>query len=153
MNWTGPKTQTWRSNPSPRSSTLHHGSSCCYFSRNQTPCYIFRWWGVRHWERLVIVQWSAVPHVPLLKTNKQNKKLSNPASPPALRGLGGTQCDPCSVRTSQEKEQEMGKCNRCNQSSLLIEGNGSEPVFFQRGYCPKKQVKTPLNCHVIIKKL
>lgn len=47
---------------------------------------VSRWWGVRHWQRLVIVQWSAVPCTFALKKQKspkQNKKV--PHTGPSLK--------------------------------------------------------------------
>lgn len=63
MKWTGPKLQEW--DPSwPRA-----GAAPTYW--NQLPLFSFtavtllatasRWWGVRHWQRLMIVQCSDVP--------------------------------------------------------------------------------------------
>lgn len=138
MKWTGPESQTWRIELVRPEADLMHWIKLQWLFRFRLPATVSRWWGVRHWERLVIVQWcgcstylcSQKQKNTGKKKQKNTKRGGGPRfqkvihsfqpSWPALMGLGRTRrCSVC--RKYRGKEHVMDQFNRCNKSSLLRE--------------------------------
>lgn len=137
MDWS--ESQTRRIEPVRPEADLAHRIKLQWLFHLRLPATVSRWWGVRHYECLVIVQWSAVPRTfahKNIKTRGRGKKMgwvcvwggpvskkvihSFQPSGPALMGLGRTRC--CSVCWKyREKEHVMEQLNRCNKISLPSE--------------------------------
>lgn len=109
MKWTGPKSQKWRlTSPDPELISDTGSAAAALLAT------VSRRWGVRHWERLVIVQWSAVPRAFALN-----------------RDLGGggdtdvhTRCCTAQRRGGVREQERMEQWNRLQQ----IDRNGRESV-------------------------